>query len=272
MTKRLVWSSAGYSHVGRVRKINEDSFLEIPHLSEEAGLWSVADGMGGHEAGDLASQTIMAKLRTLNAPASEDALVAAIRQALLTANQELQTVSASRYRRQTIGSTVVVFALFHHNGIVIWAGDSRIYRLRDAQLQQLTHDHSHVQEMVDRGLINEQEAQKHPMSNVITRAVGSQKELELDSASFPLQPGDTYMLCSDGLSKMLSEEDIARCLAQANSHTSAQALIQTALERGADDNVTVTVVNIRSADEVDHDASTIPLEGLFEKLRRKLIS
>lgn len=269
MTKHLVWSSAAYTHVGRVRKINEDSFLELPHLSDEAGLWSVADGMGGHEAGDFASQTIVEKLRAITAPPSQDALLGSIRQALMQANQTLQMVSAKKYQRQTIGSTVVVFAVYRQHGSVIWAGDSRIYRLRGGQLQQLTHDHSHVQEMVDRGLISEQEAQHHPMSNVITRAVGSQNVLELDVASFPLQPGDTYMLCSDGLSKMLEEHEIARCLAQSNSYTSAQALIQAALERGADDNVTTAVVNIRASDEVDHTATTIPLDSLMEKLRRK---
>ena len=269
MAKRLVWSSAAYSHVGRVRKINEDSFLELPHLSEDIGLWSVADGMGGHEAGDVASQTIVEKLSAIEAPASQEALLDTIKQALIQANQALQKVSASRYRRQTIGSTVVVFAVFGQQGSIVWAGDSRIYRLRDGELKQLTHDHSHVQEMVDRGLISEQEADHHPMSNVITRAVGSQQELELDTATFALQAGDTYMLCSDGLSKMLEAQEIARCLSQANSYTSAQALIQAALERGADDNVTAAVVNIRSASEVDHTANTIPLDSLMEKLRRK---
>ena len=269
MTKRLVWSSAAYSHVGLVRKVNEDSFLELPHLSAQAGLWAVADGMGGHEAGDVASQTIVANLRAISTPDHQDTLVEAIKQALKQANQELQSASAKQYRRQTIGSTVVVLAVFGQQGMAIWAGDSRMYRFRDNKLELLTRDHSHVQEMVDRGLISAQEAQHHPYSNVITRAVGSQNVLELDTVSFQLQPGDVYMLCSDGLSKMLGEDEIIRCLAEANSHTSAQALIQAALEQGADDNVTTAVVNVRAAEDVDHTANTIPLDSLVEKLKRK---
>lgn len=269
MTKRLVWSSAAYSHVGLVRKVNEDSFLEQPQLGDNAGLWAVADGMGGHEAGDVASQTIVEKLRCIGRPSSEEVLIDAIKQALAQANEVLQSTAAQRYQRQTIGSTVVVFAAYRQKGIGIWAGDSRIYRLREGKLQQLTRDHSHVQEMVDRGLISEQEAHHHPMSNVITRAVGSQQVLELDQVSFPLQAGDIYMLCSDGLSKMIAEDEIARCLGQANSHNSVHALIQAALEQGADDNVTTAVINVRAAEDVDHTANTIPLDSLVEKLRRK---
>lgn len=269
MTTRLVWSSAAYSHVGLVRKVNEDSFMELPHLGEHAGIWAVADGMGGHEAGDVASQTIVGILKKLPVPDNPKQMVGTIKQALFQANTQLQQTSDQQYKRQTIGSTVVVLAAFDTQGFVIWAGDSRIYRYRNGQLEQMTHDHSHVQEMVDRGLLKPEEAEHHPYSNVITRAVGSNDDLELDDKSFELAAGDVFLLCSDGLSKMIERDEIIRCLAESNSHNSAQELIHAALDKGADDNVTVIVVNIRATDEVDDTANTIPVDSMVSKLKRK---
>ena len=241
----LQWSSAGRSHVGMVRAINEDACLSLP----ERGLWVVADGMGGHEAGDFASQMLIDALGQLPPPTSWETHRNAVCTTLQAVNQRLREESAQRYQNRTIGSTVVVLAAYHDQSACFWAGDSRIYRLRDQRLQQLTRDHSHVQELVDQGLITPEEAHRHPLSNVITRAIGSADDLEIDQIDQPLQSGDLFLLCSDGLNKTVSDPEIELLLAhsQHNCQEAVQALIHLALMREANDNVTTVVVAIEAA-------------------------
>lgn len=269
MTQRLLWTSAAHSHVGKVRKINEDACLERPHLGT-GGLWAVADGMGGHAAGDVASRAVVEALRRIPAPeGGETEFVTAVEQALEQVNAALREQATRQYQRRTIGSTVVVLLTHGEQGFCLWAGDSRIYRLRDGRLQQMTRDHSHVQELVERGLIESAEARHHPMANVITRAVGSQDTLQLDRVRFELAAGDVFLLCSDGLSKLLDDDEIERQLGSSNSRNAVQGLIQTALERGADDNVTTVVVSIHRQDDLDANGETIPLDSLAARLRRQ---
>lgn len=236
------WSSAGRSHVGMVRAINEDACLAMPEL----GLWAVADGMGGHEAGDVASQMIMENLQALGTPQTWEAFRDAVREALQTVNQRLREESAQHYQHRTIGSTVVVLLAYGEQCACLWVGDSRIYRLRDNQLEQLTRDHSHVQELVDQGMLTPEEAHRHPLANVITRAVGSADQLDIDEAVYPLQAGDLFLLCSDGLNKAVPDEEITRLLTYSshNVQEAVQAFIHLALMRDASDNVTSIVVSI----------------------------
>jgi serine/threonine protein phosphatase PrpC len=244
MNKKLPfqWSSAGRSHVGMVRAINEDACIALPEL----GLWAVADGMGGHEAGDVASRLIVETLQQTPLPTDWLGFLDAVRERLCQVNTRLREESARRYQNRTIGSTVVVLAAYEGQCACLWVGDSRIYRLRDGQLQQLTRDHSHVQELVDQGLIAPEEAHRHPLSNVITRAVGSSDELRIDQVDHPLQAGDMFLLCSDGLNKTVSDEEITRLLAHSdhNCQEAVKAFIHLALMRDASDNVTTVVVNI----------------------------
>lgn len=267
MNRQLVWSSAARSHVGRVRRVNEDAYLEQPQLGA-AGLWVVADGMGGHAAGDVASRMIVDELAGLSPPSVEVDFVDEVEQALQQVNQRLRDKAKRENQKRTMGSTVVALLAFGSRGWCLWAGDSRIYGLRNGQLKQLTRDHSHVQELVDRGLISATEARDHPLGNVITRAVGSQSGLQLDQRSFELAPGDIYLLCSDGLSKLLSDDEITEVLRGSNSPNAVRKLIDMALERGADDNVTAIVVSIHSQDDLDVMGNTIPLDGLSERLRQ----
>lgn len=241
----FLWSSAGRSHVGMVRVINEDACLALPQL----GLWAVADGMGGHEAGDIASHMIVDTLQQIDPPDDWEHFLHSVREGLREVNQRLREESAQRYQNRTIGSTVVVLLARETRCACLWVGDSRIYRLRDGQLQQLTRDHSHVQELVDQGLISAEDAQRHPLANVITRAVGSADELQVDEAVYPLQTGDMFLLCSDGLNKTVSDEEIAHLLAQSNHscQEAVKAFIHLALMRDANDNVTTVVVNIAAA-------------------------
>ncbi|MBK8507676.1 MAG: protein phosphatase 2C domain-containing protein [Candidatus Competibacter sp.] len=243
--KAFQWSSAGRSHVGMVRSINEDACLVLP----EVGLWAVADGMGGHEAGDIASQMIVETLQQIPPPADWDSFLTSVRAGLKDVNRRLREESAQRYHHRTIGSTVVVLLLHGGRCACLWAGDSRIYRMQNGQLQQLTRDHSHVQELVDQGLIAFEDAHRHPLANVITRAVGSADDLPIDEAIYPLQAGDMFLLCSDGLNKTVSDEEIARLLAHSNynSQEAVKAFIHLALMRDASDNVTTVVVNVTEA-------------------------
>ena len=236
------WSSAGRSHVGMVRAINEDACLAMPEL----GLWAVADGMGGHEAGDIASQMIVEALQQTPAPPSWPDFLHSVREALYEVNRRLREESAKRYQHRTIGSTVVVLLAHEDQCACLWVGDSRIYRLRDGQLEQLTRDHSHVQELVDQGLLSPEEAHRHPLANVITRAVGSSDDLQIDEVTHELQVGDIFLLCSDGLNKTVNDEEIARLLAHSNNNCqeAVKAFIHLALMRDASDNVTTVVVSI----------------------------
>ena len=236
------WSSAGRSHVGMVRAINEDACLAMPEL----GLWAVADGMGGHEAGDIASQMIVEALQQTPAPPSWPDFLHSVREALYDVNRRLREESAQRYQHRTIGSTVVVLLAHEDQCACLWVGDSRIYRLRDSQLEQLTRDHSHVQELVDQGLLSPEEAHRHPLANVITRAVGSSDDLQIDEVTHELQVGDIFLLCSDGLNKTVNDEEIARLLAHSNNNCqeAVKAFIHLALMRDASDNVTTVVVSI----------------------------
>lgn len=242
------WSSAGRSHVGMVRAINEDACLAMPEL----GLWTVADGMGGHEAGDVASHMIIESLQQMTPPLDWQDFLDSTRERLREVNRRLREESAQRYQHRTIGSTVVVLLAYESQSACLWVGDSRIYRLRDGQLQQLTRDHSHVQELVDQGLIAPEDAHRHPLANVITRAVGSAEELQIDEVIHPLQAGDLFLLCSDGLNKTVSDEEIAGLLAHSdhNCQEAVKAFIHLALMRDASDNVTTVVVSIDPSDTV----------------------
>jgi serine/threonine-protein phosphatase Stp1 len=236
----LKWSSADLTHVGTVRQINEDACLAMPDL----GLWAVADGMGGHEAGEVASRMIIDSLRQVSIPASWEDFLDMTQACLQEANRQIREKSAHFYNHRVIGSTVVILLVYDDQGACLWLGDSRLYRWREGQLKLISRDHSHVQDLVDRGLIKPEEAHNHPLSNVITRAVGSSMHLDIDRRPFRLQAGDIFLLCSDGLNKVVSDDEIAKVLAQGNNQTAVENLIQLALKRGANDNVTAIVVNI----------------------------
>jgi len=241
----LHWDSACRSHVGTVRKLNEDSVLERP----DRGVWAVADGMGGHAAGDFASAAVVDALNTISAPASLGALVGDVRQQLQAVNRALSDEARQR-GQEVIGSTVVVLVLFGTHAVTLWAGDSRAYLYRQGELQQLTRDHSQVEEFVSLGLLTPQQAEGHPASNIITRAVGVAGHLELDSEMFECVAGDTFLLCSDGLYRELDAGDIRASLALDDCQQACDALLEQALARGARDNVSVIVVRALPGEQV----------------------
>lgn len=247
----LTFRSITATHPGMVRKLNEDSLVS----RDDAGLWAVADGMGGHQAGDLASQTVKRALEQVPVAPSLSALLQATRKAISEANAELLSLDAQYDPSRVPGSTVAILLIHKDEAAVAWAGDSRIYRLRDGETQQVTRDHSHVQELVDQHLINPEEAESHPMANVITRAVGIEEPVELDVLHFRVAPGDRFLLCSDGLSRLLTLEEIHDQLRSGDQHEAVRSLLHTALVRGAPDNVTIISVE-RAEPEDDTEDST----------------
>ncbi len=231
------WTSHAVSHVGTVRKINEDACLNRPGR----GLWAVADGMGGHSAGDVASSRIIAALDRLPVEGGLAATATAIENTLRDVNLELVKL-AQDSDKHTIGSTAAVLAAHGRHVLCVWAGDSRIYRFRKGRLEQLTQDHAMVEDMVEAGLISRAEAENHPQANRITRAIGAMEELFVDMDIHAVQPGDQFLICSDGLYKDTTEAELVRLLRRKGD--TAKAAVDLALENGARDNVTVVTINI----------------------------
>jgi len=227
--------------VGGKRKINEDSLLARP----EVGLWVVADGMGGHAAGDVASNAVIHPLQSIERPEALPDFVEAVEDAFITVNQQLRNYARDELGGRTVGSTVVSLILSQRTGVCLWAGDSRLYRLRQGQLSRLSRDHSAVQEMVESGAITQAEADRHPKSNVITRAVGGGETLCVDSAVFAPQAGDTYLLCSDGLYNEVDEDSIRRKMGLEQDEA-AKRLIDEALHNGGRDNVSLVIIKVMS--------------------------
>jgi serine/threonine protein phosphatase PrpC len=240
------FKSSSATHVGMVRKLNEDSLVE----RSEIGVWAVADGMGGHEAGDMASQTVVKFIEELPPAEGFDELFAAAKESLVAANRHLLEHSAEYSTDRVPGSTVVVLVIKNAQGAVLWTGDSRIYRQRDQSLSQLTRDHSHVQDLVDLNMIKAEDAESHPMANVITRALGISEDLEIESRLMEVRPGDQFLLCSDGLSRLASDTEIGSIMSSKNGDEIVHSLLHTALVRGAPDNV--TLIHVQECDaEVD---------------------
>jgi len=225
--------------VGLRRKVNEDSLL----VRTERGLWAVADGMGGHEAGDVASSKVTESLLNLPVSYSVDDLVESAIAALKKVNQELIVLAGDGGQR-TIGSTVVGLAISGNQYRCFWAGDSRAYRLRGGEIVQLTRDHSLVQDLVKAGMLDPDEAESHPNANVITRAVGVAAELKVDVVSGDARPGDQFLLATDGLTRMVDDSELAAELVSRRPREAVEKLIETVLSRGAPDNVSIIVTKV----------------------------
>jgi serine/threonine protein phosphatase PrpC len=228
--------------VGTVRRRNEDAVLE----RAEIGLWAVADGAGGHERGDYASSRIIAALREVDGVPSGLSLVEEVKGSLVEVNRELRARAATIGPNALIGSTVAVLLISDGQCCCLWAGDSRLYRMRAGQLRQLTRDQSHVQDLVDRGEILPEAAAAHPMANIVTNLIGAFDQLVLEQRRDRLEPGDILLLCSDGLSSALRDGEMAHILTGCPVGVAADRLIERALDEGARDNVSAVVVEYAS--------------------------
>ena len=240
--EKFTWSSFGITDPGKKRRYNEDSMLE----HQEIGLWVVADGMGGHTAGDIASQAVVSYIEKIRKDANLGHCVDNIEDRLLEANLLLKDEARKKGKNITIGSTVVGMLVYDCFCIIFWVGDSRLYRLRNKALQQLTTDHSQIEVYIERGILTRQEAAFHPGGNIITRAIGTSKNLYVDFDIRKMQAGDRYMLCSDGLTKHIRNSEFEEMLSRGTAEEACKFLIERTLERGAGDNVTVIVIDIKS--------------------------
>jgi serine/threonine protein phosphatase PrpC len=229
------------THTGMVRERNEDSCL----VRTDIGLWAVADGMGGHEAGDLASQILVKSLDGIGEPASSADLLEQCEQQVFRANQEIMDLSDAR-GGAVIGTTAAILLVREEYYACVWAGDSRVYLIKDGSIGQVSHDHTEVEELVAQGKLSREDAQDWP-NNVITRAVGVAEDLELEVVTGPVDSGDIFVICSDGLTKHLDDDEILRQATARNAQAACESMLALALERGGLDNVTVVVVRLLPA-------------------------
>lgn len=242
--------TANRSDIGRVRQVNEDQSW-VGQLSNGVTLAIVADGMGGHQAGDVASQMAVNAFRhALERQAAKTELTEQegkmlIRQAIGEANEAIYTMAAGNERYHNMGTTIVAALLRANNAIIGHVGDSRAYRVTQNSIKLLTMDHSLVNELVKSGQITEEEAAHHPRRNVLTRAVGTDPRVEIDVQAMVWSPDDVLVLCSDGLTNMVSEREIQAAVAseELDLESKADHLIQLALDAGGDDNITVVLLH-----------------------------
>jgi serine/threonine protein phosphatase Stp1 len=241
------WKSSSRSDVGNERQVNEDACLDLP----SRGLWVVADGMGGHAAGDVASQMLVGKLNGIDSHDKLSEFVDDVEDRVLEVNGRLHEMSLEGDDPKVMGSTLAALLAFESHVVSMWVGDSRVYRLREGELlKQVTTDHSEVEEMIAQGTLDEASALDHPAANVVTRAVGGLEHVYVDLELDELEDKDRYLICSDGLFKDLSEEEIEELLGEGSCVDACDTLIDTVLKRECADNVTVVVVEFdKSASE-----------------------
>lgn len=259
--KLLKIQAAGLSDRGLKRSHNEDSLSVVPNL----GLFIVADGMGGHNAGEVASrQAIESIVEFLRDSSSDDEtwpiapepnlshMENRIVTAIKLANRDVCKLSMEHPEYHGMGTTLVGMLLDPPTGScsIAHVGDSRAYRLRDGRLEKLTHDHSWVEEQLQRGIITSEEAKNHRWKNVITRALGNKLDVEVDVHTHTVQDSDLYLLCSDGLSGMVEREDMERVVvSNPDLEECAKLLIRSANENGGNDNISLILVRTIEEDE-----------------------
>ena len=241
----LPFESYGVSHRGCVRQLNEDNYLIEP----QSGLWVVADGMGGHDAGEVASASIVEHLATIGIASSAPDLRARFEDRLSRAHAEIRRISAAR--GVTIGSTVAALLAKDGRFACLWSGDSRIYLVRNSAISQISRDHTEVQELLDQGMISPTEALTWPRRNVITRAVGVSDDIVVDFQQGEILPGDVFVLSTDGLTAHVTDAEIGSAVMSSAPQAACQNLLATVLARGGTDNVTIVLVRIRD-DRNDH--------------------
>ncbi|WP_198118576.1 PP2C family protein-serine/threonine phosphatase [Massilia rhizosphaerae] len=246
---QLRWTSAARSDVGLVRSNNEDAVLDRPARR----MWAVADGMGGHAYGEIASRMTVDALDALPADSSLQQAVAAARARLLEVNDALVLEAAAR-NVPVIGTTLVLLLASGRTGVCIWAGDSRIYLCRGGSLHQLTRDHNQFEELQAKSHLSAADASTYPGAAMITRALGAAATLELDEVQVQVSDGDVFLLCSDGLSNAVSLDAMFGALTSGDCDQAADMLIRLALAGGGRDNISVIVVR---ADDVEADRTVL---------------
>lgn len=236
---KAVVDSFGGTHQGRVRPINEDRFLCRPDL----GVWLVADGMGGHAHGDIASSAIVQCVEEEYERPGRGSPLERFSAAIFEAHQRIRATSAAN-GDLVIGSTVAGLMLRADRFFIAWTGDSRVYLIRNGRIAQMTRDHTEVQMLLHKGAITEQEARNWPRKNVILHAVGVSDSPHVEGTEGRVEPGDTFVLCTDGLTAHLTDQDIQILTTGNAARQACVELIRIALERGGRDNITAIVAHV----------------------------
>ncbi len=241
-------TSAGRTDVGVIRSGNEDSY----HMVPDRGIFIVADGMGGHAAGEVASEMavrfVARELDSLRG-LSDEQVAERMRGAIRAANGAIFQRTLTEHDKRGMGTTVTALTLFETRFLIGQVGDSRAYLLRDNRLSQLTKDHSYVQEQVDAGYLTPEQARTHPYSNVITRCVGANSDVMPDIYVGTVKPKDVFLLASDGLTGMLEDYQLAELLSPDRMpQDEVDALIAEANRHGGLDNITAIIVRIDSVE------------------------
>jgi PPM family protein phosphatase len=233
------------SDVGLTREGNEDALYAGPRLL------AVADGMGGHAAGEVASRVVIEALVPLDESPPDGEVTDAMRRAVETANGYLRDMVAADNALEGMGTTLTAFLWVRQTLGLVHIGDSRAYLFRDGQLEQITHDHTLVQNLIDQGRITPDEANIHPQRSWITNALDGRTDIDLDLSIRDVRVGDRYLVCSDGLSSYVGEQTIAEALGSSDPQTSCDRLVDLALRAGGLDNVTCIVADIVDEDDAD---------------------
>ncbi len=225
--------------VGRIRKNNEDSLIVI-----EPETFVVADGMGGQAAGEVASKMLVETLKNFLPLVPEPLNEEILTKSILKANAAIIKTARENKNYRGMGTTATILHIYKNRAYYAHIGDSRLYRLRNKNLEQITEDHSYVETLVRRGEITPEEARVHPMKNILTQAVGADENISVDSGNLRIDVDDIFMLCTDGLTNMVTDENILKILLESGRRS--DDLVQAALNNGGHDNVSVIVVKIDS--------------------------
>lgn len=256
----------GQTDVGRKRSVNQDAF----YIDREQSMFIVADGMGGHQAGDLASRLAIRSIidflaKQVPIDPEEQEIVDMItiqqemcRSAIICANSELFRIAEERPELFGMGTTIDMIKIVRGYGIICHVGDSRVYRIADGVIKQLTKDHTQIQEMLDQHQISHKDAEFYALKNVITRALGGAEDILVDTLVVPIRENDVFLLCTDGLSGVMEDWELCEefGMYDNNLEQAVKGYIQTTLDRGAPDNVTVLLTGPATAeDAVDTDTA-----------------
>lgn len=233
---------AALTDVGKKRSLNEDSYIA------NGSIFAVADGMGGHRSGEVASAMALDALRFGLSKRSKDVFEEKLVDAFKRANKKVFDKALKDIDARGMGTTMTVAVPNDGRLYVGHVGDSRLYLLRDGKLKQLTNDHSLVAQMVQKGHLKPEEAETHPQRSIITRAIGSEKDVQVDVLVEDIQPGDRFLLCTDGLNAMLGDEEIAEIMRDKDDlDTACRELVDWANDRGGNDNITVVLFEYKKA-------------------------
>jgi serine/threonine protein phosphatase PrpC len=236
LKRKIKWFSFGRTHVGRVRTINQDAYANLP----DKCLWVVADGMGGHKDGDIASNEIVNTFKQFETQKTIGATAQKIYQQLEKVNSELVEQATLTGENEVIGSTVAILYAKQQHCLVIWSGDSRIYLYRRGKLKLLTRDHNNEAQLLTEGFSSEQ-IKDHPYAQILTHAIGGESEVYLDAQIQEIRNEDIFLLCSDGLNKEVTDDEIEKMLAQMPYQQAVDSLMDLSLQRGGRDNITIVI-------------------------------